>query len=137
MATFTANNSNDIFQKTEICEVREISAYAGPLVAGRPFGAKLDIEGTELSIMPWLLAQPNLRFLIFESAHNQDKLYNAVMESGLTLYGLRRHPFMLRVTRIDSFAEVMDFHDLVVIKLSTTKGTAKELHPKCIAKLMK
>ena len=68
MATFADTQGNDYFEKTETCEVREISKYVGPLVHGKPFGAKLDIEGSEMAIMPWLLAQPNLKFLIFEAA---------------------------------------------------------------------
>jgi hypothetical protein len=47
----------------EECPIREIGSYAGPLITGRNFGANLDIEGAEPKVMPWLLAQPNLRFL--------------------------------------------------------------------------
>ena len=75
------------FEVIEECKVRDIGSYAGPLVAGRSFGAKLDVEGAEPQVMPWLFAQPNLRFLIFEAAHNQMTLYDQIRASGTTLFG--------------------------------------------------
>jgi len=111
----------------EDCEVKEISGYVGPLIANNRFGAKLDVEGSEPALMPWLLAQPNLSFLIFEAASNQASLYDSVRNSGLLLYGLRRDPLRLRADRVDHFDEMQKFHDLVAVKLS---NGPKQAHPK-------
>jgi FkbM family methyltransferase len=127
MATFARAETGFSFEVVEECEVKEISAYVGPLIEGRRFGAKVDVEGSEPAIMPWLLAQPNLAFLIFEAASNQDKLYRSVRDAGLLLYGLARHPLKLIASRVDQFSEMSKFHDLVAVKL--VKGP-KEIHPR-------
>jgi FkbM family methyltransferase len=117
-ATFVKHNQMSNFEVVEECEVREIGAYAGPLIAGRSFGAKLDIEGSEPKVMPWLLAQPNLRFLIFEAAHNHLLLHEQIQASGATLFGLDRDPLRLRISRIDNFAEMGRFHDLIAVRIA-------------------
>jgi FkbM family methyltransferase len=133
MATFADTNGNNYFERTETCEVREISKYVGPLVYGKPFGAKLDIEGSEMAIMPWLLAQPNLKFLIFEAAHNQRELYDVIKSAGLVLFGLKRHPLLLRAIRVDDFSEMGDFHDLLAIRWKEQTPPSKAAHPKSFA----
>ena len=65
-----------------------------------------------------LLAQPNLRFLIFEAAHNHRTLYGQIQNSGATLFGLDRDPLRLRITRIDSFAAMDRFHDLIAVRIA-------------------
>jgi FkbM family methyltransferase len=133
MATFADTDDNSYFEKTETCEVREISAYVGPLVEGRSFGAKLDIEGSEPAIMPWLLRQPNLKFLIFEAAHNQRELYDAIISSGMTLFGLKRHPFLLRANRIDKFSDLEKFHDLLAVRWTKPLRPPTSSHPMGLA----
>jgi FkbM family methyltransferase len=132
MATFT-DTDVDYFTKSETCEVREIGSYVGPLVHEKPFGAKLDIEGSEMAILPWLLAQPNLKFMIFEAAHNQRDLYDAVRSAGLVLFGLKRHPFLLRAIRVDDFSEMGNFHDLLAIRRKERMSRSKSAHPKYFA----
>jgi FkbM family methyltransferase len=117
-ATFVSHNQAPNFDVIEECKVCEISSYAGPLVAGRSFGAKLDIEGAEPKVMPWLLAQPNLRFLIFEAAHNRATLYDQVRASSTTLFGLERDLVRLRITRIDDPADMRRFHDLIALRIA-------------------
>jgi FkbM family methyltransferase len=134
MATFAHHDLSTKFQNVEECEVREISAYAGPLVKGRYFGAKLDIEGSEPAVMPWLLSQPNLVFLIFEAVHNQAQLYEEVRRAGLVLFGLKRHPLKLRVVRIDEFPQMAMYHDLVAIRLPAGTSAPKETHPQTLAR---
>lgn len=116
-ATFAEAFVSDAFDMHETCPVREIGGYVGPLVAGRPFGAKLDIEGAEPRVMPWLLAQPNLRFLIFEGSRNADALYEMVRGSGLALFGLKRTVLQLRLGRIDRAEDMGLYHDLIVLRL--------------------
>jgi FkbM family methyltransferase len=135
MATFADHDLSTSFEKTEECEVKEIGAYAGPLVTDRPFGAKLDIEGSEPTVTPWLLSQPNLIFLIFEAVHNQAQLYEEVRNAGLSLFGLKRHPLKLRVVRIDEFPQMALYHDLVAIRLPAGTAAPKETHPSRLARL--
>ncbi len=134
MATFADQGLSAEFQKTEECEVKEISAYVGPLVKDRLFGAKLDIEGSEPAVMPWLLSQPNLVFLIFEAVHNQALLYEEVKSTGLVLFGLKRHPLKLRIVRVDEFSQMGLYHDLVAIRLPTGVIAPKETHPRNLAR---
>jgi FkbM family methyltransferase len=115
-ATFADTGTATHFDASETCAVRAIAPYVGPLVAGRPFAAKIDIEGAELKILPWLLAQPTMRFLIFEASNNPKALYDEVRKAGLALYGLVRHPLLMRYHRIDSLADFDQFHDVIAIK---------------------
>jgi FkbM family methyltransferase len=117
-ATFVDHEDSADFTPVEECQVRAIGSYVAPLVGDRPFGAKLDIEGSEPLVMPWLVAQPNLRFLIFEAAHHHQDLYDHVTDAGLILYGLNRDPLRVRITRIDRFSEMSSFHDFVAMRLA-------------------
>jgi FkbM family methyltransferase len=132
MATFAEHGQSENFENFEECEVKEIGSYAGPLVRNRRFGAKLDIEGSEPAVMPWLLSQPNLNFLIFEAAHHHDQLYSLVKNAGLVLFGLKRHPLKLRIVRVDEFSEMNLYHDLVAIRLPRTIDVPKESHPRAL-----
>lgn len=133
-ATFVEHEDSAGFGAIEVCQVREIGAYVAPLVAGKPFGVKLDIEGSEPLIMPWLLAQPNLRFLIFEAAHHHQELYDDVRRSGLTLYGLDRSALKLGVTRVDDFKAMRAFHDLVAVRLRDGASAPASIDPRALAR---
>ncbi len=114
-ATFADTGTATHFDATETCTVRAIAPYVGPLIEERPFAAKIDIEGAEPKILPWLLAQPTMRFLIFEASNNPQALYNDVRTAGLLLYGLERHPLLMRYQRIDSLTDLARFHDVIAV----------------------
>jgi len=133
-ATFASHDNMFHFDVVEECEIREIAAYVGPLVAGRCFGAKLDIEGSEPKVISWLLAQRNLRFLIFEAAHNHLTLYEQVRASGAALFGLDRHPLRLRITRIDTVADMNRFHDLIAIRIAPGTYVPSHADPRRLAR---
>ncbi len=114
-ATFAAAESATHFDTSEICEVRAIADYIAPIVTGRQFAGKVDIEGAEPKILPWLLAQPTLRFLIFEASNNTQALYDDVRAAGLLLYGLVRHPLLMRYVRIDSVGDLAHYHDVIAL----------------------
>jgi FkbM family methyltransferase len=97
--------------------VKDIATYVPPLIQNRSFGAKIDVEGAEIYLMPWLLMQPSLKFLIFEAAHNQPVLWEMVRASGLTLFGLERTVFAKRLARVDALAGLMRYHDLVAVRI--------------------
>ncbi len=116
--------------------VKNIATYVGPLIHGRPFGVKLDIEGAEPAVMPWLLAQPNLQFLIFEAAHNHDQLWELVRSAGLTPFGLCRNLFRTRVMPITTPAGIRRYHDVVAVRLPTLKHVDGETTAKALGKLL-
>ena len=118
-ASFCSQEAPADFRVIEECAIREIGSFVRPLVAERRFGAKLDVEGAEPAVMPWLLNQPNLSFLIFEGTRNRETLYQQVKCSGLALYGLDHHQFLRVVLRrVDTLADMSLFRDLVAIQTS-------------------
>jgi FkbM family methyltransferase len=135
-ASFVEHDQASDFAVIENCEVREIGAYVGPLVAGRSFGAKVDIEGSEPKVLPWLLAQPNLRFLIFEAAHNHRLLYDQIRTSGVTLFGLERDPLRLRIARIDRFEDLGRFHDLIALRIAPGLSAPASIDPRKLKLLL-
>jgi FkbM family methyltransferase len=135
-ATFAEHGDASDFDLEEECPVHEIGRYVAPLVAGRRFGAKLDIEGSELRIMPWLLRQPNLAFLIFEANQNQRQLYDLVVESGLSLFGLERTVVRLRIRRVDNLDEMLRHHDLIALRLKPESDVPVCVNPGDVVPLM-
>ncbi len=135
-ATFAAHESSDGFERVEDCAVHEVGSYVGPLVAARPFGVKIDIEGSEPKVMPWLLAQPNLKFIIFEANHNHGELFDMVKASGLRLFGLERRALRLRLGRIDRLDEMMRYHDLIALRLRPGVEPEASMHPRALAPLL-
>jgi FkbM family methyltransferase len=117
MATFVTQDDASAFGARETCEVRSVSDYVAPLVAGRRFGVKIDIEGAEPRVMPWLLMQPGLRFIIFEAASNSAELYQMVCDAGFALYGLARHPVAMRYGLIETQADMGAYHDMVALNV--------------------
>jgi FkbM family methyltransferase len=97
--------------------VKDIATYMPSLIQNRNFGAKIDVEGAEIYLMPWLLRQPSLKFLIFEAAHNQPALWEMVRASGLTLFGLERTLFAKRLARVDTLAAMARYHDLAAVRI--------------------
>lgn len=115
MATLV-QHSDQANWKTMTVPVRKIDDYASPLVQGRRFGVKIDVEGAEPHLIPWIVAQPNLKFMIFEAAHNHDTLFAQIKDAGFTIFGLRRNLLRKQVERVDSVSELRRFHDLVAVK---------------------
>lgn len=97
--------------------VRNVATYVGPLVAGKSFGVKIDVEGAEPHLIPWIVAQKNLRFLIFEAAHHHELLFDKIRSAGLTIFGLRRTIFKKQLQHVDSAAALRAFHDLVAVRI--------------------
>jgi FkbM family methyltransferase len=129
MATLVSSTDQDQWLKQTI-GARDIAVYLPPLINGRPFGVKIDVEGAEVYLMPWLLRQPNLRFLIFEAAHNQRELWDMIEASGLTLYGLRRRVFVKQVQRVERYEQMSRYHDLVAVRLRATERTPQVTSPR-------
>ena len=117
MATFVERDTTASWTGRTL-PVREVGGYLGPLIRDRPFGVKIDIEGAEPKVMPWIVAQPNLRFIVFEAAHHQDDLWRIVRDAGLSVFGLCRRAVGFRVACCASPQDVRRFHDLVAVRLA-------------------
>ena len=117
MATLVEHRHQDNWDSITV-PVKNIAEYVQPLVGSSPFGAKLDIEGAEPYLMPWLLNQSTLKFLIFEAAHNHKDLWDMVKSSGLVLYGLRRLVFSKQICKVESLSDLYLYHDLVAVRFS-------------------
>jgi FkbM family methyltransferase len=128
MATLISYTNHDHWQKQTIA-VRDVAKYLPPLIDGRPFGVKIDVEGAEVYLMPWLLQQPTLRFLIFESAHNQQQLWDMIKASELMLYGLRRRVFAKQVQRVECYEQMSRYHDLVAVRVRTNESIPQVASP--------
>lgn len=137
MATLVDNGENRGDWLTQKVPVRNIATYVEPLTRGRPFGVKLDIEGAEPAIMPWILAQPNLQFLIFEAAHHHDQLWELVRGADLTLYGLCRSVLRSRIRHITTAAGIRKHHDLVAVRLPKSVQPAAETSPKALGRVLR
>jgi FkbM family methyltransferase len=121
---------------SQMVAVRNIATYIPPLIGDNPFGVKLDVEGAEPYLMPWLLKQPNLRFLIFEAAQNQKQLWDFVQASGLTLYGLRRLVFTKQIQQIESLEQIKLYHDVVAIRLPDGLKPPRQINPDKLGKMI-
>jgi FkbM family methyltransferase len=132
-ATFAQHDMATDFESVEDCVVHEVGGYVGPLVAGRPFGVKIDIEGSEPRVMPWLLGQPNLKFIIFEANHNHRELFDLVAGSGLRLFGLERRALRLRLGRIDTLDDMLRYHDVIALRLKPGFEPQPSMHPAQLA----
>ncbi len=134
MATLVKHSDQDKWEKLSV-EVRNISTYLPPLIADKVFGVKIDVEGAEIVLMPWLLRQQTLKFIVFESAHNRHELYDMVRDSGLALYGLERTVFAKTVRRVDTFEQMLAYHDLVALRVPSIGTAPAVVQSKALARL--
>lgn len=123
--------------EAEAVPVRNIASYVEPLVAGQEFGAKLDVEGAEPLLMPWLLSQPGLRFLIFEAAHNQAELFDDVRAARCHLYGLCRNVFRTKLRLVSSVAAMSAHHDMVAIRIPASVTPPQQASPASLGRLVR
>ena len=118
MGSFVHGANHALFTKNEICQVRAISDYLPPLIEGHPFGVKLDVEGAEPNILPFLAGQPNLRFIIVEANGNHETIFELLNLAGLSIFGILRHPFRIMFKRVDHFEQLSQFSDLLALRIS-------------------
>lgn len=116
MATLVEHSDQSSW-KTLSVPVRDIAHYVAPLVGTNSFGVKIDVEGVEPHLIPWIVAQRRLKFLIFEAAHNHDTLFDQIKSAGLTIFGLRRNIFRKQVQHVSSVSELSNFHDLIAVHI--------------------
>ncbi|MEM7694283.1 MAG: FkbM family methyltransferase [Pseudomonadota bacterium] len=95
---------------------RAAGATVAPLVAGRPFGLKIDVEGAEPPILSALLPFPNLKFAAFEGDRNEEWLFDAFSGHGFAIFGMVRSLLRPQVARVRSLSEWGAFHDFVAVR---------------------
>lgn len=135
MATLVGRSNQEDWDHVSV-PVKNVSTYVPPIIGSTPFGAKLDVEGAEPFIMPWLLKQPNLQFLVFEAAHNHQELWDLVKTSGLVLYGLRRQIFRKQISRVDIFRDLRLYHDLVAIRIPVSVAAPERIDPRRLGQML-
>lgn len=136
MATFVGGRSDQRGWVVDKRPIRAVSRYLPPLLGEARFGAKIDIEGAEMRIFPWLLEQRGLRFVIFEGGPHHEQLHGMLREHGLDLYGLARRVFALRVGRVDDLLSAAAFHDFLAVRLRPGATPPRTVHPRRLAELM-
>lgn len=123
--------------ETVTVSVKNIQDYVPPLVDLAPFGAKVDVEGAEIYVIPWLLSQPNLKFLVFEVARNLNNLWDIVKSSGLVLYGIKGQLFTTCIHKIESLNDLHLYRDVLAVKLNNSVKLPQKTSPYNLGKLLK
>lgn len=100
----------------EVVEVRDTESTIRPLVKDRKFGVKIDIEGAEPMVLPGLIEQKALKFVVFEGDQSTQWLWNFFTKAGFKILGLERSILMSQVTLLQSFEDWRRFHDFVAVK---------------------
>jgi FkbM family methyltransferase len=104
-------------------QARAAAAYVRPLLAGRPFGVKLDVEGAEGIILPELLGLDGLRFVTFECNRPEEAsaLWRLVRDAGLELMGLRRTLLRVVLDRLERSEQMQSYHDLLAVRADASR----------------
>jgi len=118
--------------------VRDIEQYVPPLVNSRPLGVKLDVEGAEPVLLPWILRQPQLRFVAFECSHlgDQQAVWEAVNDARCVLYGFQKTLLRVRLSAIRKIGQLSDYHDVVAVRLSRGRPSASFISPGALRDLI-
>lgn len=105
---------------SETVEMRDTAPFIRPLVEGKSFGVKIDIEGAEPMVLPGLVEQDSLKFVVFEGANEQRWLWDFFTDAGFALFGLERSILRSQISPLGSFDDWSKYHDFLAIKTTTT-----------------
>lgn len=96
--------------------VRDTEGYVRRIVEGRPFGAKLDAEGSEDRILPGLLSC-GPRWVIFESntPEQQEHLWSVVTDHGMRVLGVQNGWLRPRTAPLSSPEDMAPYHDFLAV----------------------
>jgi FkbM family methyltransferase len=112
LATLTRDISRRGGKALEI-QVFNIDDFLNSTVSGLPVGFKVDVEGYEPVILPAIAAFPTTQFIVFEACNNPEMLYSILVGSGHVVYGICRTYLRRRLRRLDSWQELLNYHDAV------------------------
>lgn len=116
MATLEADKVLYGETREVVIPTEDTATYVAPIVADRPFGVKIDIEGAEPRVLPALIEMPNLRFCIFEGANNQEALFEQFTGAGFALFGLQRSVLRVTLSPVTALEQFATFHDFVALR---------------------
>lgn len=121
-----------------VARVADVAHYVPPLLRGRAFGAKLDVEGAEERLLPWLVAQPTLRFVLFESLHLGDRVavWELLHAAGLAAYGVRRSLFIIQLERLTRATQLGDHVDVLAFRARCADELLDRARPTTLARLI-
>lgn len=105
---------------SETVQMRDTAPFIRPLVENRSFGVKIDIEGAEPMVLPGLVEQEGLKFVVFEGANEQRWLWDFFTGAGFTIFGLERSIRRSQISPLASFDDWSKYHDFLAIKTDQT-----------------
>lgn len=117
-----------------VVPVRDIKSFLKDHVDERPFVAKVDVEGAEPKILPTLLSDPSMRFVLFECniSSVRDHAWDLIQSKRLTFFVIKKYTFRTRLKKVQSQAELDSGHDVLAARLDPELVPDKEIHPKKI-----
>jgi len=124
--------------KTVEVPVRSTRSYLSNIVDNATFGVKLDIEGAERFVLPWIVCQPNLRFVVFECTHFDSDFdwFTPIKKAGLLLFAIERKFLTVRLSPISTPSDAAPFHDLVAIRPRHEMSSSRTIGLRQLAKLV-
>jgi FkbM family methyltransferase len=89
------------------------------IVEDRPFGAKVDVEGSELLVLPHLLRRTRARFVVFEVVYIPDKgeLFRLLGEWKWSLFRFEKSIWRIRVVAASKPSDLSKCRDAVAVRL--------------------
>lgn len=101
---------------SEVVKACDTASTIRQLVKDRKFGVKIDIEGAEPMVLPGLIEQSALKFVVFEGVQSEQWLWDFFTENGFKIFGLERSILVSQIAPLKSFEDWMRFHDFVAIR---------------------
>ncbi len=106
-------------------------------VRGRAFAAKVDVEGAEPKILPVLLSDPNLRFLLFECNNPavREHTWELIQSKQISFLVIMKHLLSTRLRLVESKSELERAHDVLAVNIAHDQIPSGEFHPSKLATL--
>lgn len=96
-----------------------LATYLPPLLNDRPWVGKLDVEGAEPMLLPWLLDHPRMRVLVVEAASlkKNEQLWRDLCDRSMSVFGVPRALMRLVLHKVRRPADLARYHDLVIARV--------------------
>jgi FkbM family methyltransferase len=103
-----------------VAPLRSFNEYVRPLISGRRFAAKIDVEGSESYILPQVLQAREFEFATFECNPGNDTaaVWSSVQQNGCRLYGVPTSLVQIRVEPVLHRGGMQRYSDFLVVKAS-------------------
>lgn len=99
-------------------KVRNIATYVPNLIGERQFGVKIDVEGAEDMLIPYLIRQKKLKFIVFETVHMQNKteLFCSMIQHGFILFEIVNNMFSTKLQIVREPSLTISYKDIVAVR---------------------